>query len=428
MSMYWLKSGFTLLMIAAAVPLFVAGCGGGEGHEPQVGDVLESTVSVKGVLVRTTTYKAYDLEPDDGKYAPVLLCETVTTHVTASPVSILPVDTDKDVTLSDVTTFLENHWDEHYGGIEDEGVNSFEFVEFLHDHNVDIHNFINQFRKANADGMSLAYFVGFVEDVCRVLRTDSIGGFFAFLDRTELSMKDVTDVLHTKQMTMDAFLEELNACSLSCDNLYNLYMQSGKHLGELMDSLYLNGEDKEASDTKPVGGISVDDGLKLANYCFSIFENGKPVGPSDGAKTSVLCGGDMDYTHYFGSTITNPPLIEFVSKWNGWGWEEYHVIISPEVKFNAQHRDVPGRYIPEISSSIADSSVSYGWTVSSKASFSDPVNISSDRNMLIPEVTMTINVDASMSIWSHHQSFKIMCYGDRIPDYVAHGTSTVIVP
>lgn len=199
-----IKTSFMMLVAA----LYFAACGSSETSHPYIDEnetfahIFVSTEHSDG----TKQINAYTLYEIDGR-SYYFVDENASQETS-------------DVTYAEFETFLNDHFDAYYGGLDDEGNNMDAFLSFVDSNGINLHTLIAHFLKSNEQGVTLQRYMDFVtmlleiidddDDINHVLLTYddplfSVKTFMQALSDLNQSTEDLVSVMQAQNMSYDNF-------------------------------------------------------------------------------------------------------------------------------------------------------------------------------------------------------------------------------
>ena len=349
-----LRRRFVALAGAAAIVSGFAGCGVGSSTPADsvvLGDEITSVVAVDGEFVHTTIYRFHELESRDGVEAVVLLPHL---HIVDDlRAGTRTKHTELLADIEHVSSFLQEHWDGHVGGHDDAGANSYEFMRYLRDNGISPRDFLQEYERAKAEGMTIGQFVSALDSVSRILPASSPDHFLNFLHHIGGGIKEFLAATRNCFPTFDDYLRAMGNQKLDFDALLERYNDSGDDVcGAVMPA-----QSSSAPDGKRIANLrakrqgflsSAKEELQITQRKWSCINSGKP---DCGAVSAVLNIDDPSPFSYLHPREKRGREVTFKGRCHTW-WlgflKDYEVIVQPVVLYDARHPLHGGRYINEI--------------------------------------------------------------------------------
>jgi hypothetical protein len=408
-----------IAICALALVLFylLSGCGD-SGNDTSVtnikaGDTIESALETEdGTPLYSVTYMAYELEPGTD---PVLIPENQ--QVSNSLVldiqgiraqAIYDPHNLNSINIEDVKSFLKDNWDAYIGGVEDEGMNSEELIEFLKEHFVSLPLMIKTFNESQKQGMTLSEFISTLKQADDLNLNPQekwdVDSFLNFILDCGTTVKAFNDALSKNGYTMETFVDYMNNQNLDFNGLYDLYRKSGTTLEGLMSFfntpivLSLKVQQQEAQGA-----------LDVAKFAWSIIKDNRPQIVAQGAFTNVLNGKDTNWLDY--QYALNSKGREL--RWRGrnlFGMTLYEARFNCEATYAATHPVYGGQYLPNIHFNIVKAYAGWPWSLNASAQVSNVSNLASADNPN-PQIDIVANLQAKWVFQNIYQSFSFRATG-----------------
>ena len=297
------------------------------GTEGFVVSISKNDANGKGTLVYSGTYKNFDISEksfsvsadasqttssavtDPGKLTITLLSDEkyYDDSFKANQASV-PT---QNVTINEVKSLLKDKWDAYINGVEDQGVNADEFVQFMNDNGINIETFI---ALSSESGLSFSDYMAVVKKI-NALSSGSLEGFGDLLIGINKNMKDFMQLLDTSKIKFDDILAYLKDNKYTFSDIIDFLNFIGKDLPSGLTELgnYITNKAKlpissfsvKGDTPDPTKGIESaakvgDTMIKGIDLAWKII-SGTTIDSSNDSKHAILATKDPTWENYTGS-------------------------------------------------------------------------------------------------------------------------------
>ena len=209
--------------------------------------------------------------------------------------------------------FLNDYYDEYVGGIEDEGNNTREFLDFLQVTGLDWKLFLARFKTDMAAGVSLAQFMDFVEMLDEIKSEgDDLNHILNVFDEPLFLAKNFLDVLDVKGKSTRDFAIAAKTKALSYNELHAAMVlydadpdtnDEQKKISLFLDYLFCEKSVNDVQNEDP--DLPTDPkkqaeklGLYINNYSWNIIYGRKATSQKEATRINVLSQSDKNPDNY----------------------------------------------------------------------------------------------------------------------------------
>lgn len=409
------------------------GCGGGSGGSlPQNPEGVQPGAQYEGVLslqedgeetvLMRLQYEARNIETSSTLPPAVALFVTEEEYLDETSGTLKVMSEISGPTPEKVETFLKDTWDASCEGVDDEGVNAREFLDFLEKYNIPMDQF---FRFFEALDYSMAEFLDVAEAYATQLESldgkDVFNEIESFCDLTEMELGAYFADTESVFGTHAAFCTKLADLGIGEAGLYNAYiswyMDQEAEVADpfsafleylkTISALKASGGDRKVDPVK-VGKL----GLEVLKFGWDVIKDGKPQVQTDGAFTSVL---KKDTTALdYGYAKRNETSIIHFKVTDAWikSWVLMETKFRGSSSYAATNPDFGGQYLQNVQFDVESAYAIWGMRLNVSAQVSNVTNSASVENP-DPEIDMVARINAGWLFQSFGKSAYFRAQGSK---------------